>query len=186
MGPNCNRITPFPPVSPRISWFKRQSLTFMILKHRFNSFRDPWMGRIFGPQLSMRAAHARLSNGCAGLGVRCAPIRADYVVVSPHKYRRMRRLYAIGPLGPTARWVRIPCRLMASAIAGWLCQPLWLPGPSRGPYAINDFSLRSPGGSRPTGFPPDPPFDTSHRLEASDERSESLLVATGVGGRLKA
>ena len=24
----------------RISWFKRQSLTFMILKYRFNSFRD--------------------------------------------------------------------------------------------------------------------------------------------------
>ena len=23
-----------------ISWFKRQSLTFMILKYRFNSFRD--------------------------------------------------------------------------------------------------------------------------------------------------
>ena len=26
------------PISPR-SWFKRQSLTFMILKHRFNPFR---------------------------------------------------------------------------------------------------------------------------------------------------
>ena len=47
-----------------------------------------------GPLLSMRAAHARLSNGCAGIRVCCAPIRADYVVVSPHKYRRMRRLYA--------------------------------------------------------------------------------------------
>ena len=29
-----------------ISWFKRQSLTFMILKYRFNSFRD---GPILGP-----------------------------------------------------------------------------------------------------------------------------------------
>ena len=27
----------------KISWFKRQSLTFMILKHRFNSFRDRFL-----------------------------------------------------------------------------------------------------------------------------------------------
>ena len=74
-----------------------------------------------GCLLSMRAAHARLSNGCAGIRVCCAPIRADYYVVSPHKYRRMRRLYASiswhsyrtprakGPMGPdtlSAGWPR--------------------------------------------------------------------------------
>ena len=33
-------LDPHRVIIARISWFKRQSLTFMILKYRFNSFRD--------------------------------------------------------------------------------------------------------------------------------------------------
>ena len=158
----------------------------MILKHRFNSFRDPWMGPKFFLQLSMRAAHARLSNGCAGIRVCCAPIRADYVVVSPHKYRRMRRLclpasagILIGPLGPLARWVRIPCPQAgreASPPAGLACFLMAFPsfsqvaphsgplascgtGALEGPLCHKCHLLCSFGGSRSLRLlPPKPPI----------------------------
>ena len=57
-----------------ISWFKRQSLTFMILKYRFNSFRDlsQWAwpiavslkGRAYGPSEISFIVHFHSFKGC--------------------------------------------------------------------------------------------------------------------------
>ena len=52
--------------------------------------------------------------------------------------------------------VRIPCILMALSSFG--LRPHVIPGPSRGPYAINLDSLATPGGSRSFAAFPQTPF----------------------------
>ena len=101
---------------------------------------------------------------------RARDIRTDYVVVSPHNLREpsglASRLSArlsslailIGPLGPLAQGVRIPCIVMAfsSRISTDLKVGLKYrvkPQALRACYAINQFSLCSLG-----AVSPDPPL----------------------------
>ena len=114
----------------QISWFKRQSLTFMILKHRFNSFRDPWMG----PKCA-----AILSNqGCA-----CAP------------FQWMRR-----PTQVQARLFGLTTTQSALIIICMLTHTYQLPVAPPGPSGNSNYypcsGIQLLGGIQ-SRYPPDPP-----------------------------
>ena len=110
---------------------------------------------------------ARIVKMRAGPCVHARQFRTDYVVVSPHYLREPSGLARhsaleghnfIGPLGALPQGVRIPCIIMAissgfsSHLKVALKSPV-KPQALRACFAINQFSLSSPGGCAPR-----PPF----------------------------